>query len=335
MGNSFAKEQKQGSCPEILNKGWHQYHGENKVLNHTKLEGDWTRIYDSIYEKDDCTGLKLKRISPEELVDRGIDADKFRTKAVMQVDHLGEGPRVLVFDGSVAQIDSIKNLEKGTLIGSGNKAQAALDTQSLEYLEDIELNVPPEMSPKELELSTPEYIESYNAHRLEMQEARDVLYKELSAIQARFDDASTAGSVLQVLDTDYESYLMLFMCKEHEKYADEEGRGFIEVQTSMFLKEIELAQKKNRISLAQECLKEFAPLSSYADLQALFKREEPSLYDEIDAFISIGHGHKDHFQYGNEPSLLEWTEIREFYRDDFEHQTALDDIQKELKYIQE
>ena len=72
------------------------------MLNHTKLEGDWTRIYDSIYEKDDCTGLKLKRISPEELVDRGIDADKFRSKAVMQVDHLGEGPRVLVFDGSVA-----------------------------------------------------------------------------------------------------------------------------------------------------------------------------------------------------------------------------------------
>ena len=90
----------------------------------------------------------------------------------------------------------------------------------MEYLEEIELNVPPEMSPKELELSTPEYIESYNAHRRQMQEARDDLYKELTSIQSRFDEASAAGTTLQVLDTDYESYLMLFMCKEHEKYAD-------------------------------------------------------------------------------------------------------------------
>lgn len=72
------------------------------MLNHTKLEGDWTRIYDSIYGKDDCARLKLNRISPEELADRGIDADKFRTKAVVQVDGLGEGSKVLVFDGSVA-----------------------------------------------------------------------------------------------------------------------------------------------------------------------------------------------------------------------------------------
>lgn len=90
----------------------------------------------------------------------------------------------------------------------------------MEYLEEIELNVPPELSPKELELSTADYIQNYNTHRLQMQEARDDLYKELTSIQSRFDEASTAGNVLQVLDTDYESYLMLFMCKEHEKYAD-------------------------------------------------------------------------------------------------------------------